>query len=70
MWSAKKTESHRVKYWESTMAILAVLYASIALADDFKTMSGKEYKNATVSRAARLYETVHEVISPGDVFAG
>jgi hypothetical protein len=27
-----------------------VWFASIALADDFKTISGKEYKNATVSR--------------------
>ena len=33
-----------------TIAILAALSASIALADDFKTINGKEYKNATVSR--------------------
>lgn len=32
------------------MAILASLSASLALADEFKTVSGKEYKNATVSR--------------------
>ena len=25
-------------------------FASIALADDFKTINGKEYKNATVTR--------------------
>ena len=31
------------------MALLAALSASIALADDFKTIKGKEYKNATVS---------------------
>ena len=31
-------------------AILIVCFASIALADDFKTINGKEYKNATVSR--------------------
>ena len=31
------------------MAILA-LSASIALADDFKTIRGKKYKNATISR--------------------
>src|SRR6476660_8156120 len=30
--------------------ILIVYFASIALADDFKTINGKEYKNATVSR--------------------
>src|SRR5712672_1141991 len=33
-----------------TIAILAALSASVALADDFKTMDGKEYKDATVSR--------------------
>jgi hypothetical protein len=35
---------------KATLAILAALSASIALADDFKTIEGKEYKNATVSR--------------------
>jgi len=29
---------------------LAVLSTSLALADDFKTINGKEYKNAEVSR--------------------
>jgi hypothetical protein len=33
-----------------SIAILAALSASVALADDFKTINGKEYKNATVSR--------------------
>jgi hypothetical protein len=33
-----------------TIVILIVCFASIALADDFKTVDGKEYKNATVSR--------------------
>jgi len=35
---------------KTTIAILAALSASLALADDFKTMDGKEYKDATVSR--------------------
>src|SRR5437870_1754997 len=35
---------------KATLAILAALYASLALADDFKTINGKEYKNVTVSR--------------------
>ena len=39
----------RLKYWRPSLAILA-LSASLALADDFKTTAGKEYKNATVSR--------------------
>ena len=30
--------------------ILAVLFASLALSEDFKTTTGKVYKNATVSR--------------------
>jgi hypothetical protein len=30
--------------------ILIVCFASVALAEDFKTINGKEYKNATVSR--------------------
>jgi hypothetical protein len=33
-----------------SLAISAALAASVALADDFKTMDGKEYKDATVTR--------------------
>jgi hypothetical protein len=33
-----------------TLAILIVCFASIALADDFKTIDGKIYKDATISR--------------------
>jgi hypothetical protein len=32
------------------VVILAVLFASVALSEDFKTTNGKEYKDATVSR--------------------
>src|SRR5947209_17095898 len=35
---------------KAALAILAALSASIALAEDFKTINGKEYKNVTVSR--------------------
>ncbi len=35
---------------QSNLAVVAALSASLALADDFKTVAGKEYKNATVSR--------------------
>jgi hypothetical protein len=35
---------------KATLAVVAALSASLALADDFKTVAGKEYKNATVSR--------------------
>jgi hypothetical protein len=37
-----------VKYCKTGLLIFA-LSASLALADDFKTISGKEYKNATVT---------------------
>src|SRR5439155_5935972 len=45
---AKRTESRRVKYCGTL--ILAVLFASLALSEDFKTTNGKVYKDATVSR--------------------
>jgi hypothetical protein len=34
-----------------TFVILIACFASLALAEDFKTINGKEYKNATVIRA-------------------
>lgn len=39
-----------MKRWLTTLAILAVLSASLGLAEDFKTINGKVYKNATISR--------------------
>ena len=50
MRAAKGAESARVKCWATTLAILAVLSASLALAEDFKTITGKVYKDATISR--------------------
>jgi hypothetical protein len=47
-WKTKRAESRRVKY--SGTLILAVLFASVALSEDFRTVNGKVYKNATVSR--------------------
>jgi hypothetical protein len=40
---------HRMKYWKTAVSVLAALSASLALAEDFKTTNGKEYKNATVT---------------------
>ena len=37
-------------YWQATLPILAALSVSIALAEDFKTTNGKEYKDATITR--------------------
>ena len=48
MWRQKTAESRHVKYCGTL--ILAILFASLALAEDFKTTTGKVYKNATVSR--------------------
>jgi hypothetical protein len=48
VWGRKTAESRRVKYCGTL--ILAVLFASLALSEDFKTVSGKVYKDATVSR--------------------
>jgi hypothetical protein len=39
-----------VNYWKITLSILAALSTSLALAEDFKTIDGKEYRNATISR--------------------
>jgi len=39
-----------VKHWRGLAATFVVLLASIALAEDFKTIEGKEYKDVTVSR--------------------
>jgi hypothetical protein len=45
----KKQKPQRT-YWQTTLAILAALSASLALAEDFKTTNGKEYKDATIMR--------------------
>ena len=39
-----------MKYCRTTVVIVAVLVASLALSEDFKTTNGKVYKDATVSR--------------------
>ena len=39
-----------MKDWATTLAILPLLSASLALAEDFNTIKGKEYKDATIIR--------------------
>ena len=39
-----------MKKWQGTVITFAALLASIAVAEDFKTIEGKEYKDVTVSR--------------------
>jgi hypothetical protein len=39
-----------VKCWAATLAILAVLSATLVLAEDFKTVNGKVYKDVTIRR--------------------
>jgi hypothetical protein len=48
VWRRKTAESRRVKY--CGFLVLVVLFASLALSEDFKTIKGKVYKDATVSR--------------------
>jgi hypothetical protein len=43
------TESTRMNPQKTTITILAALSVSLALADDFKTVDGKEYKDAKVT---------------------
>ena len=45
----QKRHNRRVKHWKTTLAVLATLSVSLALAEDFKTVSGKLYKDATIS---------------------
>src|SRR5438477_668881 len=49
VWRAKRN-NRRMKRWKTTLAVSAALSASLALAEDFKTIKGKEYKDATISR--------------------
>ena len=39
-----------MKNWRAALVILTTLSASLALAEDFKTINGKVYKDATISR--------------------
>ena len=39
-----------MKHWATTIAILPLLSASLAVAENFKTINGKIYKDATISR--------------------
>jgi hypothetical protein len=39
-----------MKYSQTTLVILAALSASLVLAEDFKTINGKEYKDAVITR--------------------
>ena len=50
VWTAKAAKSARMKHWPIALSIFAALSASLALAEDFKTINGKEYKDATVTR--------------------
>jgi hypothetical protein len=45
---SKRGRIRRVKHWQ--IAFVVTLSTSMALAEDFKTVTGKEYKDATVIR--------------------
>src|SRR4030095_2590029 len=46
----KSSRIRRVRRWRTVLARLASLSASLAVAEDFRTIRGKEYKDAAVSR--------------------
>jgi hypothetical protein len=48
---SKRGRIRRVKYWQ--IAFVVTLSTSITLAEDFKTVTGKEYKDVTISRVER-----------------
>ena len=48
--SGDENGSDPIKHRATILVTLAALCSSLALADDFKTINGKEYKDATVSR--------------------
>ena len=45
---SKRGRIRRVKHWQ--IAFFVILSISVALAEDFKTVTGKEYKDATITR--------------------
>jgi hypothetical protein len=47
---SKRAKMRRVKYWKTALLIFAVVSASLAFAEDFRTVNGKEYKDATITR--------------------
>jgi hypothetical protein len=46
----KSDRIRRVKSGPTTLVVFVALFASLALAKDFTTIKGKEYKNATIIR--------------------
>jgi hypothetical protein len=50
VWRAKRQNAPSVKEYATTLAILALLSATLALAEDFTTVRGKSYKDATIIR--------------------
>jgi hypothetical protein len=50
VWRPKDAKSVRMKHRQIALSIFAALSVSLALAEDFKTINGKEYKDATITR--------------------
>ena len=49
----KRQNAPRVKVCATTLTILALLSAALALAEDFEAIRGKVYKDATVIRVKK-----------------
>jgi hypothetical protein len=47
---SKRAKIRRVKYWKTALSIFAALSASLVFAEDFRTINGKEWKDATITR--------------------
>src|SRR5262245_19892653 len=50
VWRGKEAEPTRVNSQKTTIAIVAMLSTSLTLAEHFKPVDGKEYKDATIIR--------------------
>jgi hypothetical protein len=50
VWRTKEAEFRRVNHRQAALSIFAALSASLALAEDFKTINGKVYEDVTITR--------------------
>ena len=57
-----------MKHWQIPLITFAALFVSLALAEDFKTTNGKEYKNATVTLVEPDGITLHSKLGVSKVY--
>jgi hypothetical protein len=49
----KRGTMRRLKYWQTMLVLVTTFSSWMALAEDFKTIKGKEYKDAAITRLER-----------------